>query len=87
MLHLVGQLFIKNRKYFKDDLNKRAVISCDIRSYRRGDSIDPKYCEMVDICISDIETSMSTTTFQEVCHPRCVCETWKLYIVKHNFVA
>ena len=22
----------------------------------------------------------------EVCHPRCVCETWKLYIVKHSCV-
>ena len=20
----------------------------------------------------------------EVCHPRCVCENWKGYVVKHN---
>ena len=22
----------------------------------------------------------------EVCHPRCVCENWKGYVVKHNYV-
>ena len=22
----------------------------------------------------------------EVCHPRCVCENWKGYVVKHNSV-
>jgi len=22
----------------------------------------------------------------EVCHPRCVCENWKEYVVKHNHV-
>jgi len=22
----------------------------------------------------------------EVCHPRCVCENWKGYVVKHNCV-
>ena len=22
----------------------------------------------------------------EVCHPRCVCENWKRYVVKHNYV-
>jgi len=22
----------------------------------------------------------------EVCHPQCVCENWKGYIVKHNCV-
>ena len=22
----------------------------------------------------------------EVCHPRCVCENWKEYVVKHNYV-
>jgi len=23
---------------------------------------------------------------KEVCHPRCVCENWKGYVVKHNCV-
>jgi len=23
---------------------------------------------------------------QEVCHPRCVCETRKMYVVKHNLI-
>jgi len=22
----------------------------------------------------------------EVCHPHCVCENWKGYVVKHNYV-
>ena len=22
----------------------------------------------------------------EVCHPRCVCENWKRYVVKHKYV-
>jgi len=22
----------------------------------------------------------------EVCYPRCVCENWKVYVVKHNYV-
>ena len=22
----------------------------------------------------------------EVCHPRCVCENWKGYLVKHNYI-
>jgi len=22
----------------------------------------------------------------EVCHPRCVCDNWKGYVVKHNYV-
>jgi len=22
----------------------------------------------------------------EVCHPRCVCENWKGYVVKYNYV-
>ena len=23
----------------------------------------------------------------EVCHPRCVCENWERYVVKHNYVS
>jgi len=26
------------------------------------------------------------TLHLEVCHPRCVCENWKGYVVKHNYV-
>ena len=22
----------------------------------------------------------------ELCHPCCVCENWKVYVVKHNYV-
>jgi hypothetical protein len=49
-------------KYFKEDLNRRVNISCEIWSYRRGDSLDPNYCAMVDICVSDIEPSVATAT-------------------------
>jgi len=31
-------------------------------------------------------SSVSTLSILEVCHPRCVCENWKWYVVKHNSV-
>ena len=31
-------------------------------------------------------TARQSNIILEVCHPRCVCENWKGYVVKHNSV-
>jgi len=33
-----------------------------------------------------LKITLTCSYILEVCHPRCVCENWKGYVVKHNSV-
>jgi len=36
--------------------------------------------------LSEMKVGRETSGFSQVCHPRGVCENWKVYVVKHNYV-
>jgi len=59
--------------------------------HRKG--IDKQYCNDytniyigVHVANSAVLWESNWFIFLEVCHPRCVCENWKGYVVKHNYV-
>ena len=35
---------------------------------------------------TEVGSILNMGSILEVCHPRCVCENWKEYVVKHNYV-
>ena len=43
------------------------------------------YCIFKTCCVISV-LCPTRWCFLEVCHPRCVCENWKGYVVKHNYI-
>ena len=44
-------------------------------------------CIYIYMCVLfNLNTVQTNCHVLEVCHPRCVCENWKGYVVKHNYV-
>ena len=49
-------------------------------------SFDRLLMMMMMMMIKNVILPRFSSTGLEVCHPRCVCENWKRYVVKHNYV-
>jgi len=57
-------------------------------SYISHDVVSPTHLTRFDIIVIinvDEEYKLGNLKL-EVCHPRCVCENWKGYVVKHSYV-
>jgi len=51
------------------------------------DSIFGHWCEVHENVIYASTSHIGRDSRKlEVCHPRCVCENWTGYLVKHNYV-
>ena len=56
----------------------------------RGEHLRVETCWSTILVINQLNAQImfyNKFIILEVCHPRCVCEDWKGYVVKHNCVS